>query len=73
MKAEWNSTPEGVFGKTQLQKLRDGELRRGVCCGSGLCGGHTARVAQSVCGPHEAQRKMRDNGTEWRLRVGRGT
>ena len=37
MKAEWNCTPEGVFGKTQLQKLRDGELRRGVCCGSVVC------------------------------------
>ena len=42
MKAEWNCTPEGVFGKTQLQKLQDGELRRGVCCGSVVCLRHRA-------------------------------
>ena len=40
MMSEWNCTPEGVFGKTQLQKLRDGELRGSVCCGSVVCGRH---------------------------------
>ena len=34
VKAEWNCTPERVSGKTQLKQLRDGELRRSVCCGN---------------------------------------
>ena len=41
MKSEGNCAPEGVFGKTQLQKLRDGELCRGVCCRSVVCVGGT--------------------------------
>ena len=43
MKSEWNCAPEGVFSKTQLQKLRDGELRRGVRCGGVVCSRHRAQ------------------------------
>ena len=43
MNAMWNCASEGVFSKTQLQELRDGELRRGVCCGSVVCWRYTAQ------------------------------
>ena len=33
MQLEWDCAPKGVFGKTQLQKLRDRELRGGISCG----------------------------------------
>ena len=51
MNTEWNCALEGVFSKTQLQKLRHGELRRGVRCSGVVCGRHSAQctVTSPVC------------------------
>ena len=46
---KWNCAPKGAFGKTQLQKIRDRELREGVSGGSVVCGeqGRGSRIEQT--------------------------
>ena len=81
MQLKWNRAPKGVFGKTQLKKLRDRELSRSVSGGSIVwgrqrggvqkqSGARWSRQCEGILG--QARRMSGDNGTKRRLRAWHG-